>query len=267
MLSRFVLLLLASSVLRADSIVLYSQTVNLSQQCGIALLTPCSSLQFSVPQSTQTLQGITFTFADTQRVFGGYNDMGIPIGTAIALAWTAGVDSALPGFPLEHSWSLSTFSSDSFQVGGGHYLFADTLSASDSLDETLLEGIGLYTLTFTPFGSGSFIQGGPASVTGFSDNATLTIYADPVETPEPRCLWIVPLLAISFRPLRSRWARHSGRAGSGAQWQRYGRISSAGLASGGWLPAVRLSPYDLRRPADTPNRFPNRASRRQIFAD
>jgi len=35
MLSRFVLLLLASCVLRADSMVLYSQTVNLSQACGI----------------------------------------------------------------------------------------------------------------------------------------------------------------------------------------------------------------------------------------
>jgi len=214
MLSRFVLLLLASSVLRADSIVLYSQTVNLSQACGIALLTPCSSLQFSVPRSTQTLVGVTFTFADTQSVFGGYNDMGIPVGTPITLAWTAGVDSTLPGFPLEHSSSLSTFSSDSFQVGGGHYLFGDTLSASGSLDETLLEGIGLYTLTFTPFGSGSFIRGVPASVTGFSDNATLTINADPVGTPEPRCLWVVSLLAISFWPLRSRWGRHSGLAGS-----------------------------------------------------
>lgn len=222
------LALLTIAALCADTVTLTSTRSSALQSCGN--FQDCQPFDILIPQfdpARGTPQSITWTFADSQSYYGGYNDIGdTEFGE---FTWTT-TEGDLLGLPLGVQASNSQTLSASINpyntrnVSSGGWWQSGVVQASGVVaDSGQWIGLGEVMIQVTPFLFASTPQGTGAdqvntSLAAVVDDAALTVTADygasaPTVSrfsrlaivsavPEPRLVWLIgsaALLVGSFR--------------------------------------------------------------------
>jgi hypothetical protein len=211
-LKTLIALLACSGFALADSVT-YESSATLQQE---PWLSP-GSLTIYIPQfdpSLGSLDGLSFKFTDQMTVQAGFNDFGSPdkssftfnlSGTDTESSNLLGIHASASELPL----NVVVYNEDgenNWQDITNGPLEDLTLQDSGNLSGQALqpfEGTGLIGITISPTAKAwisnsdpnNDVEAGVDEITSFAD---LIVTYD-VATPEPRALWLLPLLILVFR--------------------------------------------------------------------
>lgn len=203
--------------LSADT--MYTITASHDQDCAESAT--CGSLVFELPQFNGTLGSVSYSFTDSETVYWGWTDVGLPLGSNASVSVTTGVDNSDFGFTTSATETYQSTLISYFDSSGMWQPMTPTLTASGTLDTGLGEFEGSGTI---PISMDIWAQGSPVTIDGIVspddgstiirtvDYATLTVqYTQPI--PEPRWMAAPVCFLILLRKPRTLIQRITGRVG------------------------------------------------------